>query len=146
MAERFRYEHRVSYSECTLGNHVYYSRYLDLIEAARGELFRQVNQSFLTWQEKDTLFPVVECQLRYRSPARYDDRLTVELWLTQMEKIRLRFDYRVMLFTGKEVLSGSTLHVCTSVAGKPKPVPVELREALQPYLHLPEAPGGMTPE
>jgi hypothetical protein len=27
----FKHIHRVTYSDCTLGNHIYYSRYLDLL-------------------------------------------------------------------------------------------------------------------
>ena len=34
------YTHRVTYAECTVGNHIYHSRYLDLLEAARGEDFQ----------------------------------------------------------------------------------------------------------
>ena len=40
MAVPFRHPHRVSYAECTVGNHVYHSRYLDWLEAARGEFIR----------------------------------------------------------------------------------------------------------
>ena len=36
----FRYTHRVTYAECTVGDHIYHSRYLDLLEAARGEFMR----------------------------------------------------------------------------------------------------------
>ncbi len=32
----FQYQHRVVYAECTVGTHVYYARYLDMLEAARG--------------------------------------------------------------------------------------------------------------
>ena len=35
MADVFLHRHRVTYAECTVGNHVYYSRYLDLLESAR---------------------------------------------------------------------------------------------------------------
>ena len=41
-ANVFRYIRRVTYAECTLGNHIYHARYLDLLEAARGEFFRQL--------------------------------------------------------------------------------------------------------
>jgi acyl-CoA thioesterase FadM len=30
----FVHRHRVHYAECTLGNHIYYARYLDLLEDA----------------------------------------------------------------------------------------------------------------
>src|SRR5437762_1677580 len=69
----FMHTHRVTYSDCTAGNHVYYSRFLDIVEAARGEFFRHRGRTFLYWQEQSTIFPVVECRLRYLAPARYDE-------------------------------------------------------------------------
>ena len=53
----FRFEHRVPYALCTLGNHVYYSRYLDILEEARGEFFRHLGQPLLAWQEATPSFP-----------------------------------------------------------------------------------------
>src|SRR5262245_45452139 len=91
----FLYSHRVTYSDCTLGNHVYYARYLDLLEAARGEFFRHIGATFLQWQEQDVIFPVAECRLRYISPARYDDLLAIELWVTAAQRARLNFAYRI---------------------------------------------------
>ena len=40
----FVHRHRVTYSECTVGDHIYHSRYLDLLEAARGEFMRHAGQ------------------------------------------------------------------------------------------------------
>src|SRR5882724_12051566 len=92
----FRHTHRVTYAECTVGDHIYYARYLDLLEAARGEFFRQLGVTFLEWQVRDTTFPVIECRLRYKSPARYDDVLAIEVWPTLAEKVRLNFSYRIL--------------------------------------------------
>jgi len=130
----FQHQHRVSYAECTVGNHVYYGRYLDLLETARGEFFRQLGAPFLRWQQEDTVFPVVECHLRYKSPARYDDLLTVEVWLTALEKIRLNFAYRINNQAQMEILRASSFHVCTGVDNKPKRLPPELVSLLQPYV------------
>jgi acyl-CoA thioester hydrolase len=119
-----------------LGNHVYYSRFLDILETARGEFFRQLGKTFLQWQQQDTIFPVVECRLRYKAPARYDDLLIIETWVTSMELIRLNFAYRVF----KEqllLLEAETFHVCTGLDEKPKRLPDELCSLLKPYL-----PGG----
>jgi len=135
MAARiFRHQHRVSYAECTLGNHVYYGHYLQILEQARGEFFRQLASPFLHWQEEGTIFPVVECRLRYKAPARYDDLLTVEVWLTALEKVRLNFAYRVASEAQTVILEASTFHVCTSLDEKPKRLPPELSSLLQPYL------------
>jgi acyl-CoA thioester hydrolase len=132
----FQHSHRVSYSECTVGNHVYYSRYLDILETARGEFFRQLGTKFLKLQQQDLIFPVVECRLRYKAPARYDDLLTIETWLTSVDRIRLNFAYRI-LNEQSLLLEGETFHVSTGLDEKPKRLPDELRSLLKPYLHAP---------
>ena len=137
-AQVFRHPHRVTYAECTLGNHVYYARYLDLLEEARGEFFRHLGAPFSRWQEEDTIFPVVECRLRYKGAARYDDVVTTELWLVTLGRVRLTFAYRILNPTQSEILEAFTFHACTSVQGKPKRLPEELNESLRPFLHVAE--------
>ena len=134
MAVPFRHPHRVSYAECTVGNHVYHSRYLDWLEAARGEFIRALGATVLQWQERDVIFPVIEARLRYKSPARYDDLLAIEVWPTLIERVRLNFGHRVTNQHGKLVLEAETLHACTGMDEKPKRMPGELAEKLRPYL------------
>ncbi|MGO8836716.1 MAG: acyl-CoA thioesterase [Limisphaerales bacterium] len=134
MAALFRHPHRVSYAECTLGNHVYHSRYLDWLEAARGEFIRSLGTTVLEWQERDVIFPVIEARLRYQSPARYDDLLTIEVWPTAIERVRLNFGHRIVNQEGKLVLEAETFHACTGTNEKPKRLPEELGEKLKPYL------------
>lgn len=129
----FHYHHRVSYSECTLGNHVYYGRYLDILERARGELFQAVGHSMLSLQERGAIFPVLECSIKYKYPARYDDVLDIQLWITQLEKVRLAFAYRIVNAAQKPVLEAATHHVCTSLEEKPQRLPAELVTALLPF-------------
>ena len=130
----FRHTHRVTYAECTVGNHIYYGRYLDLLEAARGEFFRQLGATLLAWQEQDVLFPVIECRLRYKSPARYDDVMAIEVWPTTAEKVRLNFSHRILNQNDVLILEAETFHVCTGLNEKPKRLPTELVTSLQPYL------------
>jgi acyl-CoA thioester hydrolase len=135
----FRHSHRVTYAECTVGNHVYYSRYLDLLEAARGEFFRHLGAPFLQWQEQETIFPVIECRLRYKAPARYDDVLAIEVRVLAAERLRLNFGYRVLNQTDVLILEGETLHVCTGLNEKMKRLPDELASLLKPHLQPSES-------
>jgi acyl-CoA thioester hydrolase len=135
MSVPFRHPHRVSYAECTVGNHVYHSRYLDWLEAARGEFIRSLGSTVLQWQERDVIFPVIEARLRYKSPARYDDLLTIEVWPTIIERVRLNFAHRVVNQSGKLVLQAETFHVCAGVNEKPKRLPEELAAKLKPHLN-----------
>jgi len=134
--QKFRHHHRVTYAECTLGNHIYYARYLDLLEETRGEFFRSLGEPLLKWQEAEIIFPVIECRLRYKAAARYDDLLNIELWVTDQDRVRVGFAHRIVNQSGTEILIGSTLHACTSIAEKPKRIPTELAEKLAPYLPI----------
>jgi acyl-CoA thioester hydrolase len=133
MAEPFRHPHRVTYAECTVGNHIYHSRYLDLLEAARGEFMRSLGQPVLDLQDADCIFPVIEARLHYKFPARYDDLLTVEVWPTLVERVRLNFGHRILNQDGKLILEAETFHACTSREEKPKRLPAELAEKLKSF-------------
>jgi acyl-CoA thioester hydrolase len=142
----FSFSLRVSYSDCTLGNHVYYSRYLDFLEVARGEFQRQINFPLLELQNQDTLFPVIECSLKYLKPARYDDVLTIELWLSNLSQVRLAFDYQITRQRDL-LLKAHTSHVCTTIHEKPKRIPEPLALKLKEYLREPsssEKPANLT--
>jgi acyl-CoA thioester hydrolase len=122
----FCHLYRVTYADCTVGNHVYYGRYLELLESARGEYFRSLGTSFREWQAQGVAFPVIECRLRYRMPAQYDDVLRVELKVSALQGARLNLDYRVCNQDAKLVLEAETFHACSGPTGKPRRVPEAL--------------------
>jgi len=134
MAEVFRHQHRVSYSECTVGNHVYYARYLDFLETARGEFFRAIGMPMLEWQAQGVIFPVIEARLRYQAPARYDDLLMISIAVTKAERARLNFEYRIETQAGHKILEAETWHVCSGLNDKPRRLPEELIACFQPFL------------
>ena len=128
----FTHRLRVTYAHCTLGNHVYYARYLDLLEAARGEFFRHLGQNCLALQAQDTVFQVTECALKYLKPARYDDELDVRIALSELRKVRFRFLYEIHRGSDR-LLEGSTVMVCADTREKPKRIPESLLAAFAPY-------------
>jgi acyl-CoA thioester hydrolase len=130
----FRHTHRVVYAECTIGNHVYYSRYLEMLEAARGEFMRQLGCSASQWQEAGVAFPVIGLEISYQAPARYDDLLTIELWVAEAGGVRLTVGFRILNANGALLAEGVTRHVCATTAEKPKRLPKDLLEALRPFL------------
>jgi acyl-CoA thioester hydrolase len=144
MPELFRYTHRVTYAECTIGDHIYHSRYLDLLEAARGEFMRALGRPVGELQRAGYIFPVIEARLKYKYPARYDDLLAIDVWITRMEGVRLNFGHRIQNQDGKLLLEAETFHCCTGTDEKPKRLPLEMAAKLQPYYleePLPLEPG-----
>jgi len=127
---RHRHLHRVTYADCTIGNHIYYGRYLELLEAARGELFRAAGHTFTHWQAAGVIFPVIEVHLRYRAPARYDELLAIEVTVLEAAGIRLGFGYRIVGPDNTLLVEGETRHVCTTLEDRPRRLPPELAVAL----------------
>jgi acyl-CoA thioester hydrolase len=111
----FQYSHRVVYAECTVGNHVYYSRYLDILEAARGEFFRQLGSPLRQLQETGSIFPVIGLDISYKAPARYDDVMTVEVWITELGGVRLTFGFRILNANVTLLAEGQTRHICATL-------------------------------
>jgi len=139
MTEPFRHAHRVTYAECTIGDHVYHSRYLDLLEAARGEFMRSLGGSVRSAQAAGYIFPVIEARLQYKHPARYDDLLTIEVWTTRVQGVRLNFGHRILNQDGKLILAAETFHCCTSPAEKPRRMPDDMAARLRQFLRVPAA-------
>lgn len=117
---------RVIYGDTDQMGFVYYANYLRFFEAGRNEYLRARG---LPYREVEARFrvhlPVVEAQVKYRSPARYDDELVVETALAQLGRASARFEYA--LRRGDELLAtGHTVHACVLHDGKITRLPAEL--------------------
>ena len=131
-AQIFEHHLRVPASDCTVGNHVYYSRYLDWLEATRNEFFRALGHPFPQLFESGVMLPAIEAQLQYRGAARFDDRVVVRLWLQEVSRVKLVFAAEIVsVETGKVLVAATTTHVCTDVAGKPHRLPPPLLQSLE---------------
>lgn len=130
MSEIHRHPHRVTYAECTVGNHIYYSRYLDLLEEARGAFFRSIGHPLLVLEEQDVIFPVVECHVRYLAPARYDDELIIETWVTDLGRVRVTFGHRILNAASEVHIEATTEHACAHRTQKLRRLPDPLRRLL----------------
>ncbi|MBL9137111.1 MAG: acyl-CoA thioesterase [Verrucomicrobiales bacterium] len=139
---RFLHRHRVTYAECTIGNHVYHSRYLDILEAARGEFMRHVGHDLNQLQSEGFIFPVIEARLTYHRPARYDEVLDIGLALIELTPLRLGVLHEVRRADGTLVLEAVTRHVCTSPEEKPRRMPKPLVSALRPWVLVTASPEG----
>ena len=59
--------------------------------------------------------------------------LRIELWVAELERVRLSFGYRAQNQAGREVLEATTVHACTSLDPKLMRLPPALCARLQPY-------------
>lgn len=121
---------RIIYGDTDQMGIVYYANYLRFFEAGRTEFLRAKGMSYREFEEGHRLhLPVAEAGVVYRSPARYDDLVTIETSLVEVRRASARFEYRIL--RGEELLvTGFTVHACVDLAGKLQRMPPPLVERL----------------
>jgi acyl-CoA thioester hydrolase len=86
---------RVNYSETDQMGVVYHARYLVWLDVARTEHLRLAGMSYRELEEAGLRLAVSEASLRYRQPARYDDRIRIRCWVRDLVSRRIDFGYAV---------------------------------------------------
>ena len=121
---------RVIYGDTDQMGVVYYANYLRFFEAGRNEFIRARGLRYRDFEEGFGLrLPVTEAGVNYRTPARYDDLLTLEVSLAEVRRASVRFGYRLVR-DGELLATGHTTHACVDLAGKVQRLPPALLERL----------------
>ena len=124
---------RVYWEDTDGGGVVYYANYLRFMERARSEWLRSlgIDQAGLARDER-IQFAVVEAQVRYCKPARYDDLLDVSAAVESWRGASVTFLQEVRRGAGGELLAAATIRAACLDADslRPRPLPPELLEEL----------------
>lgn len=127
-----RYRVRVRFGDTDLMGIVHHAVYLSYFEAGRVEYLRRRGVEADGWAARGLHFPVVDAKLRYRKPARFDQLLVVETWVSRLTRVTLEFSYRVCRASGAALLvEGSTLLACVGEAHRPVRLPSDLAERIR---------------
>ena len=84
---------RVRYAETDKMGYCYYGNYASFLEIGRVESLRSLGISYKSLEDNGIMLPVSEFQIKYFSPAYYDDMLLIETKITAIEGVRIYFDY-----------------------------------------------------
>ncbi|MEJ7624811.1 MAG: thioesterase family protein [Pyrinomonadaceae bacterium] len=108
-------EIRVRYAETDQMGIVHNANYHVWFEIGRSELCRHRGFSYKQMEdEEDALMVVAESYCRYKSPAFYEDVLTIRTKVAEVRSRSLRFVYEVYRDTDDVLLAeGETLHLVT---------------------------------
>jgi YbgC/YbaW family acyl-CoA thioester hydrolase len=99
---------RVRYAETDQMGVAYYANYFIWCEIGRVELLRQLGFEYKQMElEHNCHLPVVEASCRYKSPARYDDLVTIETRVSGLRTSVIKFSYRLFCFPGWRSRAGS---------------------------------------
>jgi acyl-CoA thioester hydrolase len=116
---------RVRYPEVDPMGYVHHSRFLQYFEMGRVELLRASGHRYADLEKRGVLFAVVKAEVRYRSPARYDDELILVTRLTRATTVRFDHEYRLTR-EGVVVAEATTTIACVNRDGELQPIPEEM--------------------
>ncbi|HXR38746.1 MAG TPA: thioesterase family protein [Terracidiphilus sp.] len=130
-------EVRVRYAETDQMGIVYYANYMVWFEIGRVELLRSLGLAYSQLEtDHQCILPVIEATCRYKSPARYDDRILIETRPSLLRGSVIKFAYRVLRKSadGEEptlLAEGETVHVVCDDQLNKKPLPPQHEAALR---------------
>jgi acyl-CoA thioester hydrolase len=140
MSRAFTMQIRVRYGECDPQDVVFNANYFAYFDVALTEAWREAIGPYNDMiEDHDTDLVVAEARARYLGPARFDDLLDVEWRITRLGSTSMvtRIDLSV---DGRPVIEGEMRHVFIDPETKEKkPMPDEIRTALEPYAAQPAA-------
>jgi len=126
---------RVYYEDTDHGGVVYYANYLKFMERARSEFLRSAG---LELDKIDTefgvLFAVIEANIRYRTPAVFNDMLSVESCITSLRGARITFKQSIFRQADHKLLSQADIHLaCIMRSGKASRIPPAVYAVLKKH-------------
>ena len=113
---------RVRYAETDRMGLLHHANYLVYFEQARTELLRPLGASYKTIEDQGFFLVLAKIEVKYRSPAYYDDVLTIRTTVTRTSPVRLEHKYEVFR-EGTLVAEGTSTLACVDRAGKLQAMP-----------------------
>ena len=102
---------RVRYAETDQMGVVYYANYLVWMEVGRVGYCKSIGFDYKQMELEDGVFlAVAESHCRYRSPARFDEEITIETTVTDASRRMVTFNYE-MTCEERRIAGGQTRHV-----------------------------------
>jgi acyl-CoA thioester hydrolase len=108
VGEPFAHSLRVRFAECDSQGVVFNAHYLAYLDMGMTELCRAAFGSYQAMLDRGIDMVVVEAQLRFHTPARFDDELRLEIGISRMGNTSISSAHRVV--RGVDLIAQGALH------------------------------------
>jgi acyl-CoA thioester hydrolase len=133
VGEPFTHHLRVRYAECDAQGVVFNAHYLAYFDTSLTELWRAAFGGYQTMIDRGIDVMVLEAQLRFRAPARFDELLALEIAVTRVGNTSIASNHRINR-ESELLVEGTMMHVLVDLSTLRKaPIPDWMREELAPW-------------
>lgn len=113
---RAEVEVTVPFFDIDLLNIAWHGHYCKYLEIARCAMLDKINYGYMVMKATDYVWPIVDLQLRFVKPARFEQRIRVSAELVEWE-YRMKIKYLVFDAANGEVLAkGHTIQAAVNVS------------------------------
>lgn len=115
-----RCRQRTLYADTDRSQVVYHANYLRYFEYGRASLMREIGYPYREIEQSGYVYPIIEVGVQYYRPLYYDDPMVVYTRPSELERVRLRFDYVITHEeSGQIACKGFTRHCAVNANGTP---------------------------
>ena len=98
----------VRYGETDQMGVVHHSNYLRYFEVARLEWLSALGVSYTSMEKEGLIMPVIDVKVTYKTPALFDDSLTIYVFLSELPRVKIIFSYEIKNQKDEIVCNGET--------------------------------------
>lgn len=123
---------RVRYGETDQMGFVYYGNYAQYFEMGRTEWLRKLGITYKKMEENGIMLPVMNLNINYLKPAKYDDLLTLKTTLIKIPSAKIEFSYEIFNEENELLTKANTTLVFVNMkTNKPTKAPEYIIETLR---------------
>lgn len=86
----------VRFYETDMMGIAHHSNHFRWFENARVEYLRHIGITLGSMMDEDVVFPIMNVSCHYNEPARFDDVIRIETYLTKLTRAQMVFKYRMV--------------------------------------------------
>jgi acyl-CoA thioester hydrolase len=125
---------RVRYGETDQMGYMYYGNYAEFLEVGRVEMLRSLGLTYSGMEASGIMMPVLELHSKYLKPARYDEKITVKVFMAKMPGVKIHFKYNLYNEKQELIHVAETLLVFINMkTNRPCLPPQDFIDKLKPF-------------
>ncbi len=107
--KKFSTNIRVRYGETDQMGVVYHGNYATYFEVARTEWLRNLGVTYKDLENNGIMLPVISLSFNFVKSAKYDDLLTISVFLKKRPLVKIEFDYEIYNQNKEKISKGNSV-------------------------------------
>ena len=106
---KFTTDIRVRYGETDQMGVVYHGNYATYFEIARTEWLRNLGVTYKGLENNGIMLPVISLSFNFLKSAKYDDLLSISVFLKKRPLVKIEFDYEIYNQNKEKISTGNSV-------------------------------------